>query len=123
MYGLVGKTYIGELTTTSPLQSQDFVNTLMVMDTRRVDGVERESLNTGQCQEECINTLSQRLCSLPSENLTEKVILNLTNCDSLSNHVTAKTTDKKVISLIESDALSNQYDVLGAAKHVSAYGD
>jgi hypothetical protein len=49
MYGLVDKTYIGELTTTSSLQSQDFVNTLMVMDTRRVDGVERESLDTRQC--------------------------------------------------------------------------
>jgi hypothetical protein len=69
----------------------------MVMDTRRVDGVERESLDTRQCQKECINTLSQRLCSLPSENLTEKAILNLTDCDSLSNHVTAKTTDEKVI--------------------------
>jgi hypothetical protein len=65
MYGLVDKTYIGEPTTTSSLQSQDFVNILMVMDTRRVDGVEKESLDTGQCQEECINTLSQRLCSHP----------------------------------------------------------
>jgi hypothetical protein len=123
MYGLVDKTYIGEPTTTSSLQSQDFVNTLMVIDTRRVDGVERKSLDTGQCQKRCINTLSQRLCFLPSENLTEKVILNLTDCDSLSNHVTAKTTDDKVISLIESDALSNQHNVLGAAEHASAYGD
>jgi hypothetical protein len=65
MYGLVDKTYIEELTTTSSLQSQDFVDTLMVIDTRRVDGVERESLDTGQCQEGCINTLSQRLCSYP----------------------------------------------------------
>jgi hypothetical protein len=71
----------------------------------------------------CINTLPQRLYSLLSENLTEKVILNLTDCDSLSNHVTAKTTDGKVISLTESDALSNQHDVLGAAEHVPAYGD
>jgi hypothetical protein len=55
--------------------------------------------------------------------LTEKVILNLTDCDSLLNYVTAKTTDKKVISLIESNALSNQYDVLGAAKHILAYDD
>jgi Zinc knuckle len=47
MYGLVDKIYIGELTTTSSLQSQDFVDTLMVMNTRRVDGVERKSLNTG----------------------------------------------------------------------------
>jgi hypothetical protein len=69
---------------------------------------------------ECINTLSQRLCFLSSENLTEKVILNLTNCDSLSNHVTAKTTDEKVISLRKSYALSNQYDVLGATEHASA---
>jgi hypothetical protein len=75
MYGLVDKTYIREPTATSSLQSQDFVNTLMVMDTRRVDGVERKSLDTEQCQGECINTLSQRLCSLLSENLTEKVIL------------------------------------------------
>jgi hypothetical protein len=70
----------------------------------------------------CINTLPQRLCSLSSENLTEKVILNLTDCDSLSNHVTTKTTDE-VISLTESDALSNQHDVLGAAEHAPAYGD
>jgi hypothetical protein len=55
--------------------------------------------------------------------LTEKVILNLTDCDSLSNHVTAKTTDEKVISLTESDAISNHHDVLGAAKHAPAYGD
>jgi hypothetical protein len=55
----------------------------MVMDTRRVDGVERELLDTRQCQERCINTLSQRLCFLLSKNLTEKVILNLTDCDSL----------------------------------------
>jgi hypothetical protein len=55
--------------------------------------------------------------------LTEKVILNLTDCDSLSNHVTTKTTDEKVISLIESDALSNQHDILGAAEHAPAYGD
>jgi hypothetical protein len=72
---------------------------------------------------ECINTLPQRLCSLSSENLTEKVILNLTDCDSLSNHVTAKTTDEKVISLTESDALSNQHDVLDTAEHAPAYGD
>jgi hypothetical protein len=65
MYGLVDKTYIGEPTTTSSLQSQDFVNTLMVMDTRRVDGVERESLDAGQYQEGCINTLSQRFCPYP----------------------------------------------------------
>jgi hypothetical protein len=123
MYGLVDKTYIGELTTTSSLQSQDFVDTLMVMDTRRVDGVERKSLDAKQCQRRCINTLSQRLCSLPSKNLTEKIILNLTDCDSLSNHVTAKTTDEKVISLTKSDALSNQYDVLGTVKHAPAYGD
>jgi hypothetical protein len=123
MYGLVDKTYIGELTTTFSLQSQDFVDTLMVMDTRRVDGVERESLDTEQWQKECINTLSQRLCSLPSENLIEKVILNLTDCDSLSNHVTTKTTDEKVISLTESDALLNQYDILGTTEHAPAYGD
>jgi hypothetical protein len=55
--------------------------------------------------------------------LTEKVILNLTDCDSLSNHVTVKTTDEKVISLTESDVLSNQYDVLGAAQHAPAYGN
>jgi hypothetical protein len=36
---------------------------------------------------------------LLSENLTEKVILNLTDCDSLSNHITTKTTDEKVIYL------------------------
>jgi hypothetical protein len=66
----------------------------MVMDTRRVDEVEGKSLDTKQWQEGCINTLSQRLCSLSSENLTEKVILNLTDCDSLSNHVTIKTTDE-----------------------------
>jgi hypothetical protein len=48
MYGLVDKTYIGKLTTTSSLQSQDFINTLMVMDTRRVDGVEGELLDAGQ---------------------------------------------------------------------------
>jgi hypothetical protein len=95
MYGLVDKTYIGEPTTTFSLQSQDFVDTLIVMDTRRVDGVEGESLDAGQCQKGCINTLPQRLYSLSSENLTEKVILNLTNCDSLSNHVTTKTTDEK----------------------------
>jgi hypothetical protein len=92
----------GSITTTSPLQSQDFVDTLIVIDTRRVDGVERKSLDTGQCQEGCINTFSQRLYSLLSENLIEKVILNLTDCDSLSNHVTAKITDEKVISLTES---------------------
>jgi hypothetical protein len=51
MYGLVDKTYIGEPTTTSPLQSQDFVDTLIVIDTRRVDEVEGELLNAGQCQE------------------------------------------------------------------------
>jgi hypothetical protein len=123
MYGLMDKTYIGEPTTTSSLQSQDFVSTLMVMDTRRVDGVERKSLNTGQCQRGCINTLSQRLYFLPSENLTEKVILNLTDCDSLSNHVTTKTTDEKVISLTKSDALSNQHDVLDAAENAPVYGD
>jgi hypothetical protein len=50
MYSLVDKTYIGEPTTTFSLQSQDFVNTLMVMDTRRVDEVEGKSLNAGQCQ-------------------------------------------------------------------------
>jgi hypothetical protein len=50
MYGLVDKTYIGEPTTTSSLQSQDFVDTLMVMDTKRVDRVERELLDAGQCQ-------------------------------------------------------------------------
>jgi hypothetical protein len=61
MYGLVDKIYIEEPTTTSPLQSQDFVDTL---DIRRVDGVERESLDAGQCQEGCINTFSQRLCFL-----------------------------------------------------------
>jgi hypothetical protein len=55
--------------------------------------------------------------------LTEKVILNLTDCDSLSNHVTIKTTDEKVISLTKSDALSTQHDVLGAAEYVPAYGD
>jgi hypothetical protein len=60
---------------------------------------------------------------LLSENLTEKVILNLTDCDSLSNHVTTKTTDEKVIYLTKSDALSNQHDILGAAEHVPAYGD
>jgi hypothetical protein len=54
--------------------------------------------------------------------LTEKVILNLTDCDSLSKHITIKTTDKKVISLIESNALSNQY-ILDATEHVPAYGD
>jgi hypothetical protein len=47
MYGLVD---IEEPTTTSSLQSQDFVNTLMVIDTRRIDGVERKLLNTEQCQ-------------------------------------------------------------------------
>jgi hypothetical protein len=46
----VDKTYIGELITTSPLQSQDFVDIFMVMDTRRVDGVERGSLDTEQCR-------------------------------------------------------------------------
>jgi hypothetical protein len=55
--------------------------------------------------------------------LTEKVILNLIDCDSLSNHVTAKTTNEKVISLTESDTLSNQHDVLNTAMHVPAYGD
>jgi hypothetical protein len=73
--------------------------------------------------EGCINTLPQRLCFLSSENLTKKVILNLTDCDSLSNQVTAKTTDEKVISLTESDTLSNQHDVLDATKHAPAYGD
>jgi hypothetical protein len=51
MYGLVEKTYIGEPTTTSSLQSQDFVDTLMIMDTRRVDEVKGESLDARQCQE------------------------------------------------------------------------
>jgi hypothetical protein len=51
MYGLVDKTYIEEPITTSSLQSQDFVDTLMVIDTRRVDEVERKSLDTEQCQE------------------------------------------------------------------------
>jgi hypothetical protein len=92
----------------------------MIMDTRKVDGVERKSLNARQCQRGCINTLSQKLCFLPFENLTEKVILNLTDCDNLSNHV---TTDEKVISLTKSDTLSNQHDVLGAAEHAPAYGD
>jgi hypothetical protein len=64
MYGLVDKTYLEEPTTTSPLQSQDFVNTLMVIDIRKVNKVERKSLDTEQYQKECINTLSQRLCSL-----------------------------------------------------------
>jgi hypothetical protein len=45
MYGLVDKTYIEELITSSSFQSQDFVDTLMVMDTRRVDGVERRLLD------------------------------------------------------------------------------
>jgi hypothetical protein len=58
MYGLVDKTYIREPITSSSLQSQDFVDTFMVMDTERVNGVERKSLDTGQCQEECINTFS-----------------------------------------------------------------
>jgi hypothetical protein len=120
---MVDKTYIREPTTTSPLQSQDFVNTLIIIDTRRVDRVKRKSLNAEQCQRECINTFSQRLCSLSSENLTEKVILNLTDCDNLSNHITAKTTDEKVISLTKSDALSSQHDVLGAAEYVPAYDD
>jgi hypothetical protein len=47
----------------------------------------------------------------------------LTDCDSLSNYVTAKTTDKKVISLTKSNTLSNQYDILDAAEHVPAYGN
>jgi hypothetical protein len=55
--------------------------------------------------------------------LTEKVILNLTDCNSLSNHITAKTTNEKVISLTESNALLNQYDVLNTAKHAPAYGN
>jgi hypothetical protein len=55
--------------------------------------------------------------------LTEKVILNLTDYDSLSNHVTAKTTDEKVIYLTKSYTLSNQYDVLNAAEHAPVYGD
>jgi hypothetical protein len=46
MYGLVDKTYIKKPTTTSPLQSQDFVDTFMVMDTKKVDGVKRELLDT-----------------------------------------------------------------------------
>jgi hypothetical protein len=41
-------------------------DTLMVMDTRRVEEVERESLDAGQYQERYINTLSQRLCFLLS---------------------------------------------------------
>jgi hypothetical protein len=77
------------------------------MNTRRVDGGERKSLNAEQYYEKCINTLSQRLCSLLFENLTEKVILNLTDCDSLSNHITTKTTDEKVISLTKSNTLSS----------------
>jgi hypothetical protein len=59
--------------------------------------------------------------SLSSENLTKKVILNLTDCDSLLNHVIAKTTDEKVIYLTKSDTLSNQYDVLDAVKYVPVY--
>jgi hypothetical protein len=55
--------------------------------------------------------------------LTEKVILNLIDCDSLSNHVTTKTIDEKVISLTESDTLSNQHDVLDATEHAPVYGD
>jgi hypothetical protein len=50
--------------------------------------------------------------------LTEKVILNLTDYDSLLNHVTAKTTDEKVFSLTESDALSSQHDILGTTEHI-----
>jgi hypothetical protein len=96
---------------------------LIVIDTRRVDGVERKSLNTEQCQRRCINTFSQRLCSLLFENLIEKVILNLIDCDNLSNHVTIKTTDGKVISLTKSNTLSSQHDVLGTTKHAPAYGD
>jgi hypothetical protein len=123
MYGLVDKTYFRELTITSNLQSQDFVDTPIIIDTRRVDRVERKSLDAEQCQRKYINTLSQRLCSLSSENLTEIVILNLTDCDSLSNHVTAKTTDEKVISLKKSDTLLNQYDVLDTTEHAPLYGD
>jgi hypothetical protein len=55
--------------------------------------------------------------------LIEKVILNLIDCDSWSNHITVKTTDEKVISLTKSDALLNQHDVLGAAEHAPVYGD
>jgi hypothetical protein len=47
MYGLVDKIYIREPTSISSLQSQDFVDTLIVINTRRVDGVERESLDAG----------------------------------------------------------------------------
>jgi hypothetical protein len=46
MYGLVNKTYLEELTTTFSLQSQDFVDTFMVIDIRSVDGVERKLLET-----------------------------------------------------------------------------
>jgi hypothetical protein len=104
------------------------VDILMVMDTRRVDGVERKSLDADQCQEDASILSHKGYVLYPlnfptSENLTEKVILNLTDCDSLSNHVTIKITDEKVISLTESDALSNQHDVLGATEHAPAYGD
>jgi hypothetical protein len=49
MYSLMDKTYLGELITTSSLQSQHFVNTLIVIDTKRVDGVKRELLEARQC--------------------------------------------------------------------------
>jgi hypothetical protein len=67
--------------------------------------------------------LSHKGYVLYPENLTEKVVLNLTDCDSLSNHVTAKTTDGKVISLTKSDTLSNQHNVLSTVEHAPAYGD
>jgi hypothetical protein len=38
------KTYLEELTTTSPPQFQDFINILMIIDARRVDGVEKKLL-------------------------------------------------------------------------------
>jgi hypothetical protein len=59
----------------------------------------------------------------PSENLTEKVILNLTDCDSLSNLSLPRQLIRKLFFLTESDALSNQHDVLGTAEHAPAYGD
>jgi hypothetical protein len=46
MYGLVDKIYLRELITIFSLQSQDFVDILIVMNTKRVDRVEKESLNT-----------------------------------------------------------------------------
>jgi hypothetical protein len=47
MYGLVDKIYFEELITIFSPQSQDFVNILMVIDTKRIDRVERELLKTG----------------------------------------------------------------------------